>query len=224
MKPRPDPLEDAAQALRELMAAPADGRITRARVLCAVSRRTHRRELRGPLGLLLLAAVVATSTASVAWTALRRRPPSPMVVTPEADAYAGANRRSVPDSQLAPVTPSPPRLPEEAPPTDTPDEEGASYGRAHRAHFGGLPPARALAAWDEYLRRFPRGVFVPEAQYNRALCLVRLGRHAAAARALRPIVHGLDGGYRRKEACTLLGWLHQGGTAVGDDWCPGPGG
>jgi TolA-binding protein len=219
MKPRPDPLDAAAQALRELMAAPADGRITRARVLCAVSRRTRGRELRRPLGLLLLAAVVASSTVSVAWTALRRRPPPPLVVPPLPDAYAAvaASRRSVPAVQHALAAPPPPPLPEAVPPTDSPDEESASYGRAHRAHFDGAPPAHALAAWDEYLRRFPRGAFVPEARYNRALCLVRLGHHAAAARALRPIARGFAGGYRRKEACALLGWLHQSGTAVGDD-------
>jgi len=60
----------------------------------------------------------------------------------------------------------------------------ALYRRAHRAHFVQHEPAAALGAWEAYLRAAPRGRFAVEARYNRAMCLVRLGRTAAAREAL----------------------------------------
>jgi hypothetical protein len=74
--------------------------------------------------------------------------------------------------------------------------------------------ARALAAWDEYLAAHPRGTFAPEARYNRALCLVRLGKLAAAVEALRPFAAGARAGYRRHEACLLLRWLAERGAPI----------
>jgi hypothetical protein len=74
----------------------------------------------------------------------------------------------------------------------------------HTAH----DPA-ALPAWDAYLRVAERGVLVPEARYNRALCLVRLGRRAEARAALQPFARGEFGGYRRAEAEALLRALAQ---------------
>jgi TolA-binding protein len=97
------------------------------------------------------------------------------------------------------------------------DGERVAYERAHRAHFFADAPTRALAAWDEYLAAYPRGAFVPEARYNRALCLVRLGRTAAAARALKPFAASAAGGYRQREACLLLRWLaERGGPAAAE--------
>ena len=89
------------------------------------------------------------------------------------------------------------------------DAESAAYGRAHRAHFEGGDPARALAGWNEYLRLYPQGAFVPEARFNRALCLVRVGRFTDAERALRPFSDGRFGGYRRADAERLLAWLQE---------------
>jgi TolA-binding protein len=86
--------------------------------------------------------------------------------------------------------------------------EDRAYGRAHRAHFVDDAPARALAAWDDYLGAYPDGAFAPEARYNRALCLARLGRFADAARALRPFARGRPGAYRQREAAIVLEWLH----------------
>jgi hypothetical protein len=91
----------------------------------------------------------------------------------------------------------------------TADAESAAYGRAHRAHFLEDAPGRALAAWDEYLAAYPAGVFAPEARYNRALCLVRLGRFGAAEYALRPFASDARDGYRRAEARLLLDWIHE---------------
>ena len=87
------------------------------------------------------------------------------------------------------------------------DRESAAYARAHRAHFVEDAPARALAAWDAYLASYPAGALAPEAAYNRALCLARLGRFAEAAAALRPFARGRFGAYRREDATVLLDWL-----------------
>lgn len=78
------------------------------------------------------------------------------------------------------------------------------YRAAHTAHFVDHDPARALAAWDAYLAAAPTGSFAPEAQYNRALSLVRLGRTAEARSALSPFASGAYGAYRQAEASALL--------------------
>jgi len=78
------------------------------------------------------------------------------------------------------------------------------YRVAHTAHFVDHDPARALVAWDAYLAAAPQGTFAPEAHYNRALSLVRLGRNAEARGALEPFANGSYGGYRKAEAAALL--------------------
>lgn len=83
----------------------------------------------------------------------------------------------------------------------------ALYRTAHTAHFVAHDPARALAAWDAYLAAAPSGQFAPEARYNRALSLVRLGRNEEARRALEPFASGAYGGYRKTEASALLSSL-----------------
>jgi len=96
---------------------------------------------------------------------------------------------------------------DDAPALGPSDAEAEAYGRAHWAHFDQGAPERALAAWDDYLRRYPQGTFEPEARFNRAICLVRLRRFAQAERALRSFADGRLDGYRRAEAEQLLGWL-----------------
>ncbi len=78
------------------------------------------------------------------------------------------------------------------------------YRKAHRAHFAQRRPSLALAAWEAYLRAAPGGRFAVEARYNRAMCLVRLGRTEAAREALAPFVRGAFGGYRQEEARKLV--------------------
>ncbi len=101
------------------------------------------------------------------------------------------------------------------------DPEGsvayAAYRRAHDAHFAAQDAAAALAGWDEYLAVAPRGRFALEARYNRALCLVRLGRSAEARAALAPFAAGAHGEYRRREARELVMALDGvGGTSAGE--------
>ena len=80
----------------------------------------------------------------------------------------------------------------------------APRGSAHLAAARALSRAAALRAWDAYLAAAPSGRFAPEARYNRALCLVRLGRKDDAERALRPFADGAYGSYRRDEAKALI--------------------
>lgn len=84
------------------------------------------------------------------------------------------------------------------------DAQVESYRQAHRTHFGGAAPATALAAWDEHLRTYPNGSFATDARFNRALCLLRLGRHDEARAALRPFAEAPVGSYRQQEAASLL--------------------
>ncbi|MDC3962332.1 tetratricopeptide repeat protein [Polyangium jinanense] len=94
--------------------------------------------------------------------------------------------------------------PAAAAPAPRVDTDDALYRAAHQAHFVTRDPGAALAAWDAYLRAAPRGRFAPEAHYNRALCLVRLGRTAEAERTLELFASGSFGGYRKAEAKALL--------------------
>jgi hypothetical protein len=89
-------------------------------------------------------------------------------------------------------------------PQEAADPTLALYRVAHTAHFVDHDPARALQAWDAYLAAAPNGAFAPEAHYNRALSLVRLGRNSEARSALEPFANGSYGGYRQAEASALL--------------------
>lgn len=85
-----------------------------------------------------------------------------------------------------------------------------AYQAAHRTHFDASNPAAALAAWDHYLANFPAGSFAMDARFNRALCLIRLGRLAEGRSALTPFATAVSGSYRQVEAIALLRSLDQG--------------
>ena len=116
-------------------------------------------------------------------------PPAPVV-----------EEKPKPAPEAAPAAPAP----ASAAPDAGLDAELELYRAAHRAHFGGQDSAAALAAWDAYLAKSPKGRFALEARYNRALCLVRLDRKAEARSALEPFARGAFGGYRKREAGELL--------------------
>lgn len=84
----------------------------------------------------------------------------------------------------------------------------ALYRRAHQIHFVEQNPARALAAWDAYLASDPHGALAVDARYDRALCLVRLGRKDEARRALEPFAAGKYGAFRKNDATQLIDALN----------------
>jgi len=115
-----------------------------------------------------------------------------------------------PPSEGAPQQPSAPHATNattaRAPELDPAD---ALYLEAHRAHFEQANYARALPAWEDYLRKAPSGRFALEARFNRAVCLIRLGRLSEARSALEPFADGRTGGYRQHEATELMDSLGQ---------------
>lgn len=92
----------------------------------------------------------------------------------------------------------------ETSPTNSADPQLEAYRAAHRTHFDSASPSAALAAWDRYLDDFPAGSFATDARFNRALCLIRLGRQAEARAALTPFANAAAGSYRQAEAAALL--------------------
>jgi TolA-binding protein len=92
--------------------------------------------------------------------------------------------------------------------SDVSDRAHELYRVAHRSHFVDHDFVSALRAWDAYLEAAPNGRFVLEARYNRALCLVRLGRSAEARDALTPFANGKFAGYRQEEARSLIDALN----------------
>jgi len=80
----------------------------------------------------------------------------------------------------------------------------ALYRHARQLHFVEQKPGAALAAWDAYLAADPLGPLAIDARYDRALCLVRLGRSQEARAALEPFATGKYGSYRQNEARALL--------------------
>ncbi|MBI2893709.1 MAG: FecR domain-containing protein [Deltaproteobacteria bacterium] len=82
--------------------------------------------------------------------------------------------------------------------------ELAAFRTAHELHFGRNDFAAALEAWNRYLAAYPRGSLAQDARYNRAVCLLRLGRAADADSDLSAI-SGAPGAFRAREARLLRG-------------------
>jgi len=210
MKRTPLSFETTVRAFRDLTSAPTDGDATRTRVLARAGASATRRTRFRRTSLAIAAGLIALSSASAAWTtgARRWRAPAPVILgrtlASESMALVGGRpRRLIP---FAVGESGESGESSEVGSTDV-EAEARAYGRAHRAHFVDDNPARALSAWDDYLGAYPRGIFAPEAHYNRALCLVRLGRLGEAARALRSLSGESRDGYRRTEARLLLDWV-----------------
>jgi len=111
-----------------------------------------------------------------------------------------------PPEAVPAAPPAPPPVTAPRPPRRVAAAVEVLYRRAHDLHFHGSDPAAALAAWDAYLAAEPGGRFAVEARYNRALVLVRLGRHGEARAALAPFARGevAPAGYRQAEAEQLV--------------------
>jgi TolA-binding protein len=108
------------------------------------------------------------------------------------------------DSEPEPALEAPPRPAASAAKMPVADPGLELYRAAHRLHFEAGDPSGALSAWERYLRETPRGRFAVEATYNRAICLVRLGRAEEARRVLEPFARGAYGAYRQESAQALL--------------------
>lgn len=85
----------------------------------------------------------------------------------------------------------------------------ADFESAYRVHANApaSDPAAAraaVAAWNQYLSQHPRGRFVPEATYARAVALARAGQRSEAQEALKSFAEGEPGSYRRDDALELL--------------------
>jgi hypothetical protein len=146
-------------------------------------------------------------------------PPPPLEPVPDTAATVSAA-----PSEVSPPAPKPARAPlvegdlsAAAPARALPDAGAAAadptfelYRVAHHAHFVERDYAQALSAWDAYLKAAPNGALVPEARYNRALCLVRLHRNDEARAALKPFAEGRYGTYRREDAAKLSAALPAG--------------
>ncbi len=232
-----DLLDEAVRALRDESADDGGGgeKFTRARVMASLHQGRVKRRTRIALLLPIAATFVAASAFGVGTEggrAIVRRvqetlgfqAPAPAPAPAEAPAAKKPAARAAHKSAVAAAAP-PPVAPAEQPealppvvpaPVVTPSASTSSarieaelelYRTAHRAHFTDQDPGRALAAWDSYLARYSRGQFALEARYNRALCLVRLGRTAQARGALEPFARGDYQGYRQREATDLIGAL-----------------
>lgn len=227
-----DLLKEATRALKEQTEADSsDGRLTRARVMASLHQGKVKRRTRLAL-VLPLAACLAAGTAWGAATGRlpalfhffseAASPPAPPRTKPSSLA-APAVKKAPPavepvpadpaPAALEPLPPSPPEAKREPPAgvgsarssssASFRDADGDLYRLAHEAHFVQQDYSRALAAWDGYLRAAPSGRFATEARYNRAICLLRLGRDAEARAALEPFASGKLG-YRGAEARQLL--------------------
>lgn len=97
-------------------------------------------------------------------------------------------------------------LPEQPPPAPSAQTDMglAAYRHAHDAQFKRADFRTALAGYRRYLAEHPSGVLAAEANYNSALCQLRLGQTEAARRSLMPFAQGTYGSYRQEEARALL--------------------
>lgn len=217
-----DPLELALAALRG-GAAPDPGE-TRARVLRSIRSAAHLRRAwtaAGLVALLALAVEVGRATAPGRADDPREELPGttevvvvdvPVVVPlrfdvpgtrvvpsvrPDGRGSAGTLETELPLPTAAePDTPALAALPE--------DPELVAFAAAYRQTFDVGPDGVALARWQDYLTRWPDGRFAPEATWNAAYCLRRLGRGDEAEPLLRRIAGGTLGPAHVADAERLL--------------------
>lgn len=223
-----DLLERATRALRET-GEPRDEDLSRTRARVMESVRTEkRRRARFFAYAFPIAAVLVGTTAWAASTgrlaAIFRQPakeapvavappppvekaaPAPPEIPPPPAEALPPPVESVASAAPKPSAPRPPHVEVE----DASSADLTLYQTAHTLHFVSKRYDAALTAWDDYLRGSPNGAFVAEARYNRAICLVKLGRKAEATLALQPFADGkVAGGYRQAEALKLLEHLAQ---------------
>lgn len=220
-----DPLELSVRALREMTTAHVDGGETRQRIFNRVAGRRRHRRYR--IGLLLALFLSAAPVVSAGWKYLRRMPLLHGTAT-----HAKRLNRLPLVRENGPLDQQPPSLAFEPVPQDSPSSiplpmldgrdtktrarppgppqlsELGLYGRAHDAHFHQKDFKKALRLWAQYLSRFPQGRFLPEAEFNRAVCLVNLGDLVSAQQALAKLASSPSSEYPKAQAKRLLDELH----------------
>jgi hypothetical protein len=167
-----------------------------AHVASAPSKRVHTRTAppsAAPARLPLSSVASAPSAPSTA-----DAPPAAPISPPSRHASSQLSAR------LPAVEPPPRPALGPVPPAASEAEISALYRAAHHAQFSGGDPAFTLTLWDRYLAAAANGSLSPEARYNRAITLLRLGRNSEAASALEPFARGDYGAYRQSEANALL--------------------
>ena len=233
MSPGRDRLDASVAALRELTAAATDGRASRARVLGALAarrRQRHRLGVAGLVAVLLLAIPGASAGLYHLGLAARRlvaptrtmspvehprlRPaaqvPAPPAIGFELDEASGrAPTETHADEEAAAPASRSPRLRPSSSRGLAGSTELDTYERAHRMHFHESSPRATLRGWNEYIARFPQGRFLPEAQFNRAICLVRLGDIERAREVLLRLTAAGGSDHPKEQAEKLLARLGQ---------------
>jgi hypothetical protein len=198
MKTMRNSFSEGVAAFRRLTAEEAPlATVTRTRMLAGLQRRRRR----GWRTVIVGASALLIVSGALAATSWIRQRSSPKLDRGDLVARVQVSSAPAPRPQpplaMAPVDVG-------SAPTEGDEEELRLYGQAHAAHFARRQPRAALELWNAYLKKFPTGRFVPEASYNRALTLARLGRPRQAIGALRPIAEGCFGAYRRQEAEALI--------------------
>jgi hypothetical protein len=207
-------LDDHIDALRELDGDDHElAGATKLRVRRSLERGHGMRRHAG-----IFAALAVLLVASASW-ALATGKLQTLWRTPVVAERQVARPPAVPSPPLPPPAPAPQKieapieLPFEPPaepvppPRSQPHVAAISplYRAAHELYFHDADYDKALVAWDAYLAKEPKGQFVVEARYNRALCLIRLSRFQEAHDALLPFANGevTPAGYRQTEANQL---------------------
>ncbi len=202
-----DILERATKAARE------DGELDAAR-----KRALRQRVLASPkkksvyIVRFILPAAAVLAAASV-WAAAAKRHVEPSVreaVVTVAPVVQIAPVITAPTEEAAVDVPAPVAVKPKArtPVVDDSERRGLrAYRDAERFQFTDKDYAAALEAWDRYLPLGGKSPLVIDARYDRALCLVHLGRREEAREALGPFARGELGAYRQAEAQSLLDGL-----------------
>jgi TolA-binding protein len=220
-----DRFESSVRALRELTAVPADGRASRSRILGQMADR-KRRHRNYELAIITAIFLLLIPAVSAGWIQLRKS----IRTVAGVPGHAGSPRRAASTTEPSPSLhqrtapleePSLANLPERvwisesepavAPSATMPAAQRPTeldlYARAHELHFHGNSPRAALQVWTQYVARFPHGRFIPEAQFNRAVCLVQIGDSAAARRLLTQLVRSTGSDHPKEQVERLLAEL-----------------